>query len=214
MVGYLIFAYVLERRFVGKAARAVGGPRVGVPAAVAAALAAGGPAARTARTPGAARPPPAVAAAVAAGAGDLVHLGRGVAQRGTHIVHLNLVDGALLAFLGLIRPLPQPPGHDHPHPPGQRLGHVLRRLPPHIARQEQRITVLPLTRRVVTEPRRRRHPEPRHRLTRRGKTQFRIIDKIPRDRDLGIACCHGGTPVATEVWVLLGASGPADSRAQ
>src|ERR1700683_150061 len=182
----------LERRFVGVGLGPVGSPRVGVGAAARVALTAGGP------TAGGTGAPRATGRSGAGGplsaiAGHLVHLGRGVAQRGTHIVHLNLIDGALLAFLGLIRPLPQPPGHDHPHPPGQRLGRILRRLPPHIARQEQRITVLPLTRRVVTEPRRRRHPEPRHRLTRRGKAQFRIIDKIPRDRDRGIACCHEQT---------------------
>ena len=41
-------------------------------------------------------------------------------------VGLELVDGPLLAFLGLVRPLPQPPGHDHPRAAGQALGDVSR----------------------------------------------------------------------------------------
>src|SRR5579859_6191224 len=128
----------LEGRLVGVVAAAVGGPRIGVltrsalaarrPAATRTALAAAGTA---------------LAAAVPVRPGHLVDLGRGVPQARADVVDLDLVHGPLLALLGLIRALPQPPGHDHPHPPGQRLGHVLRRLPPHIARQEQRITVLP-----------------------------------------------------------------------
>src|SRR5262245_62390738 len=35
-------------------------------------------------------------------------LGRGVAQRRADLVDLYLVDSSLLAFLGLVRPLPQP----------------------------------------------------------------------------------------------------------
>src|SRR5208337_701623 len=136
--------------------------------------------------------------------GDLVHLGGSVPQRGADVVDLDLVDGPLLALLGLIRPLPQPPGHDHPHPALQALGHVLRRLTPHVARQEQAVAVLPLPGRVVPEPRRRRHPEPRHRLPRRGKPQLRIIYEIPRDRDLGIACCHLNSPyLALDVSPIL-----------
>src|SRR5579859_1513727 len=177
----------LEGRLIGVVAAAVGRPRIGV--LTRATLAARRPAAaRTALAAG-----PALATAVPVRPRHLVDLGRGVPQARADVVDLDLVHGPLLALLGLIRALPQPPGHDHPHPPGQRLGHVLRRLPPHIARQEQRITVLPLTGRVITEPRRGRHPEPRHRLTRRGKTQLRIIDKIPRDRDRGVACCHEQT---------------------
>jgi len=117
-------------------------------------------------------------------------LGGGVAQRRADLVDLDLVDGALLAFLGLVRPLPQPSGHDHPRPAGQRLGHVLRRLPPHVAGQEQAVAVLPLVRVLVEEPGRGRYPEPGHGLAGRGETELRIIDEVARDRDLGVACCH------------------------
>src|ERR1035438_6268768 len=143
-----------ERGLVGvTAAGAVGRPRVGLPAAVAAAgtgvaLAAGRPAAAlTAGTALAARTALAAGTALAAaeaaaipgpGPGHLVHLGRRVTQRRTDVIDLDLIDRALLAFLGLIRPLPQPPRDDHPHPAGQALRHVLRRLPPHGARQEDR----------------------------------------------------------------------------
>src|SRR4029077_8806449 len=110
-------------------------PRVGLTAATAAAaLAAGGPAAGGTLT--------AAVPAVPAGAGDPVDLGRGVPQRGADIVDLHLVHGPLLALLRLVRPLPQPPRDDHPHPPRQRLGHVLRRLPPHVTGQEQAVPVL------------------------------------------------------------------------
>ena len=78
-------------------------------------------------------------AAVAAGAGGLSHLGRGVPQRRADLVGLELVDGALLAFLGLVRPLPEPALHDHPHAPLQALRDVLRGLPPDIAGEEQRV---------------------------------------------------------------------------
>src|ERR1700729_3667408 len=100
----------LERRLIRKVAAAVGRPRIGV--LTRPALAAGWrPAAAAAGT--------ALAAGVAVRPGHLVDLGRGVPQRGADVVDLDLVHGPLLAFLGLIRALPQPPGHDHPHPPGQ-----------------------------------------------------------------------------------------------
>src|SRR5439155_17348088 len=142
----------LERRFVGVAAGAVRRPRVGLTAtaaataatAVAAALAAGGPAAGGALA--------AAVAAVSARAGDPVDLGRGVPQRGADIVNLHLVHGPLLALLGLVRPLPQPPRDNHAHAAGQRLGHVLRRLPPHVTGQEQAVPVLPLIGVLVEEP--------------------------------------------------------------
>src|ERR1700730_8069780 len=103
----------LERRIVREVAAAVGCPRVGV--LTRAALAAGRPAA--ARTAWAATRT-ALGAAVPAGPGHLVDLGRGVPQRGADVIDLDLVHGPLLALLGFIRALPQPPGHDHAHPPG------------------------------------------------------------------------------------------------
>src|SRR5215467_11983029 len=72
---------------------------------------------------------PAAPAEVAAGAVGLDDLGGRVAQRGADVVNLDLIDGALLAFPGLIGPLAQPAVDDHPHAPLQALGGVLRRLP-------------------------------------------------------------------------------------
>src|SRR5882672_2258310 len=87
----------------------------------------------------------AAATAAAAASADLVHLRRGVAQRGADFLDLQLHHGALLALAGLVRTLLEPPGHDHPGTPGERLGHVLRRLAPDVAAHEQRLAVLPLT---------------------------------------------------------------------
>src|SRR5690348_15691780 len=106
-----------------------GRPRivVGIAAALAAA---GGAGAEPAATAGAAR--------------HLLHLRRGVAQGRADLVDLQLVDGAPLAFLRLVRPLAQPSRHDHARAALQRLGDVFRRLPPHRTRQEQRLAVFPL----------------------------------------------------------------------
>src|SRR5207245_11502274 len=43
--------------------------------------------------------------ATAGAARHLLHLRRGVPQRGADLVHFELVNGALLALLGLVRPL-------------------------------------------------------------------------------------------------------------
>src|SRR3954467_4064446 len=85
----------LERRFVGHATRCRRGPGV-VGAAT------GRPAAEAA------------AAATAAAALAAVDLRGGITQRGTHLVDLDLEDGALLAFLGLVGPLLEPPRDDDP----------------------------------------------------------------------------------------------------
>src|SRR4029077_17840880 len=106
---------------------------------------------------GARRPPPGAAgpATLAAGGpaatlatagtvpGGPVDLGGRILEGRADIVDLDLVYGPLLALLRLVRPLPQPPRDDPPHAAGQRLGHVLRRLPPHVAGQEQAVPVLP-----------------------------------------------------------------------
>src|SRR5260370_937616 len=77
------------------------------------------------------------------------------------VVGLDLEDGALLAFLCLVVPLLQPAGHDDPHAALQRLGDVLRRLPPYVAGQEEAVAVLPLVGRLVHEPGRRGDAEGR-----------------------------------------------------
>src|SRR5690349_15410325 len=106
MVVVTCLLYCLERRFVGVAAAGVGRPRVLVPAAAAAgrALAAAPVAAAATTEP-----------AFAATAAGPVDLGGSVPQGRADVVDLDLVDGPLLAFLGLIVPLPQPAGHDDPH---------------------------------------------------------------------------------------------------
>src|SRR6266496_3879059 len=121
----MVCCQVSERRFVGCAvapeAAGVRGPRiVGRASARAAAGAATGPAGPTG-------PAAAEAAAGPVGLGDL---GRGVAHGRAYVIDLDLVDGPLLAFPGLIGPLAQPAVDDHPHAPLQALGHVLGRLAP------------------------------------------------------------------------------------
>src|SRR6516225_5983083 len=108
---------------------------------------------------------PAAPAEVAAGAIGLDDLGGRVAQRGTDVVNLDLVDGALLAFPGLIGPLAQPAVDDHPHAALQALGGVLRRLPPDVTGEEEAVPVLPLPGLVVAEPGRGGHAELGDRLT-------------------------------------------------
>src|SRR6478672_5318721 len=113
--GAVIVNRCLERRLVGEplaAAAGIGGPGViglraaaalsTIPALVAAPTGPAGPAAAE--------------AAAAAGALGLGDLGRRVAQGRADLVDLDLVDGALLAFLGFVRPLLEPALHDDPHP--------------------------------------------------------------------------------------------------
>src|SRR6516165_3095123 len=176
----MVCGRVLERWFVGRAlaeAAGVGGPRVLLRA----------PAAGPAGPAGSAGPAAAEAAAGPVGLGDL---GRGVPHGRADIVDLDLVDGPLLAFPGLVGPLPQPPGDDHPHAPLQALGHVLGCLAPDVAGEEEAVAVLPFTAGVVPVPGRRGHAELGDRLAGGGVAQFRVVDQVAGDRDLGVACCH------------------------
>src|SRR5215831_3820086 len=141
---------MLERRFVGVSA-GVGRPGVLGPAAAGSLVTAALAAALAAAEP----------AAAAVGPGDL---GGCVPQGRADIVDLDLVDGPLLAFLRLVVPLPEPPGDDDPHAPLQALGHVLGRLPPHVAGQEQAVGVLPLLGLPVHVPGGRCDPERGYRL--------------------------------------------------
>src|SRR5262245_60167370 len=179
----MVCCQVLERGFVGRAvapeAAGVRGPRV---VGSAPARAATGPTG-TAGTAGSA----AEAAAGPVGLGDL---GRGVTHGRADIVNLDLVDGPLLAFPGLVGPLAEPAVDDHPHAPLQALGHVLGRLAPDVAGEEQAVAVLPLTAGAVPEPGGRGDAELGDRLAGGGVSQFRIVDQVAGDRDLGVACCH------------------------
>src|SRR5207253_1410662 len=87
----------------------------------------------------------------AAGAGGLGGLRGGVLERRTHLVDVELVDGALLALAGLVGALAQPAGHDDPGTAVQRLRDVLGGLAPDRAAQEQRVAVLPVVGLLVEE---------------------------------------------------------------
>src|SRR5262249_22797103 len=130
-------------------------------------------------------------AAAAVGPGDL---GGCVPQGRADVVDLDLVDGPLLAFLRLVIPLPEPAGDDDPHAPLQALGHVLGRLPPHVAGQEEAVAVLPLPTRGVADAGRRGDPERGYRLPGRSESEFRIGNKVADYRDLGVTCRHRGAP--------------------
>src|SRR5262249_34456678 len=174
--------------FVGRAlaeAAGVRGPRVLLRAPAA------GPA-------GAAGAASAEATAGPVGLGDL---GRSVPHGRADVVHLDLVDGPLLAFPGLVRPLAQPAVDDHAHAALQALGHVLGRLAPDVAGEEEAVAVLPLTAGVVTEPGGGGNAELGDRLAGGGVAQLRVVDQVAGDRDLGVACCHRNTPGPSEgVW--------------
>src|SRR3954451_16786490 len=161
----------LEGRFVGHATRSRRGPGV-VGAAT------GGPAAEAAA--------PAAPAASAALALD--DLGRGVFQRRSDLIDVDLVDGALLAFLGFVRPLLQTPLHDHPSTTLQRLGDVLRGLPPDAAAEEQRVAVLPLVGLLVEEPWGRGNGEVGNGGTAGGEPQLRVVGQVADNGDGGLSC--------------------------
>src|SRR6266536_63497 len=147
-------------------------------------------------TSGPARRPALAAAAETAGRPlRLGDLGGGVAQRRADLVDLDLVDGALLAFLGLIRSLPQAALDDDPHAALQALRDVLGSLPPDIAGKEQRVAVLPLVRLPVHEPWGRRDPEGGHGLAGGGVAEFGVGDEVADNGDRGVACCHRVLPV-------------------
>ena len=133
----------------------------------------------------------ATATAGAVGAGDL---GRGVLQRGTDFFDLDLEDGALLTLAGLVLTRLESALHDDAHAALQRLGDVLRRLAPHRAGEEQRIAVLPLVALLVERAGRRRDPEVRHRGTRGGEAELRVVDEVADDGDDRLAC-HVRSPL-------------------
>src|SRR6476646_226403 len=70
-------------------------------------------------------------ALTAAGAAGLLHLGGGHLQARPDLLHVDLEDRALLTLAGLVGPCLEPALNDDAHAAGQRLGRVLRRLPPH-----------------------------------------------------------------------------------
>src|SRR5690606_10562224 len=128
------------------------------------------------------------AAATALRARDL---GRGVAEGRSDLVDLHLDDGALLALTGLEGPLDEAPLDDDAVALGERLGDVLRRLPPHRAAHEQRLAVLPLVGLPVERPRRRGHGEARDGRTGGGEAQLGVSREVAHHGDDGLACHVG-----------------------
>src|SRR3954454_19785036 len=162
--------------------RVVGGRR-GAPAPATAGAAAGAAAVAAA---------PATEAAFGAAA-DAVDLGRGVLERRADLIDLELDDGALLALTRLVRTLLEPAGHHHPHAAGERLGHVLGRLAPHVAAHEQRLAVLPLAGLAVEVAGRGGDGEVGDRGPRRGEPQLGIGGEVCDHGDEGHACNGGGS---------------------
>src|SRR3954447_3862135 len=153
------------------------GPRVVGRRGLAAAL---GLAATLAATTGVA-----ASAALAAGAVDL---GGRELQRGADLVDLDLEDGPLLTFAGLVGPGLEPALDDHPHAPLQRLGDVLRRLPPDGAAQEHRLAVDPLVGVLVEAARGRGHREVGDRGARGREAQLGVVGEVADHGDDGLAC--------------------------
>ena len=124
-------------------------------------------------------------AALAAGAVDL---GGGELQRRADLVDLDLEDGALLALAGLVGARLEPALDDDPHAPLERLGDVLRRLPPDGAAQEHRLAVDPLVGVLVEVARGRGHREVGDRRARGREAQLGVVGEVADHGDDGLAC--------------------------
>src|SRR5664279_403851 len=116
-----------------------------------------------------------------------VDLGCGVLQRRTDLVHVQLDDCALLAFLGLVRARLQSARDQHPRATLQRLGDILRRVPPHRTTHEQGLAVFPLIARPVELTRGRGNGEVSHGRTRGCEPQLRVAGDVANDGDDGVA---------------------------
>src|SRR5664279_1070181 len=115
-----------------------------------------------------------------------VDLGGGVLQRRTDLVHVQLDDSALLAFLGLVGTRLQPARDQHSRAALQRLGNVLSRVTPHRASHEQGLAVLPLIARPVELTRGRGNGEIGYGCTRRCEPQLRVAGDVANDCDDGV----------------------------
>src|SRR4051794_4794467 len=114
-------------------------------------------------------------AALAAGAVDL---GGRELQRRADLVDLDLEDRALLALAGLVGAGLQATLDDDPHAPLERLGDVLRRLPPDRAAQEHRLAVDPLVGVLVEGARGGGHREVGNRGPRWGEAQLGVVGEV------------------------------------
>src|SRR4051812_37081064 len=176
---------VLARAGVGVAAPGrAGGPRVLGPALRSGGAAATAVAAASEVAAVAATAAEAAASAAARGLGDLR---RGVAQRRPYLVDLELDDRALLTLLGVVRAAAEAAADDHAGATGERLGDVLRRLPPHRAAHEEGLAVLPLVRLAVEVAGGAGDGEVRDGSTGRCEPQLGIVGEVADDGDDGLA---------------------------
>src|SRR5699024_10957398 len=121
------------------------------------------------------------------------HLRGRVPQRGTDLVHIDLEDGPLLTLRGFEGALLQPALHTDPHATLKGLGDVLGVLAPHGAGQEHGLSVLPLPRLAVEGARGRRDTEVGYGHTVGGEAQFRVVNEVADERDLGFSS-HVSSP--------------------
>src|SRR4051812_649083 len=176
---------VLARAGVGVAAPGrAGGPRVLGPALRSGGAAATAVAAASEVAAVAATAAEAAASAAARGLGDLR---RGVAQRRADLVDLELDDRALLALLGVVRAAAEAAADDHPGATGQRLGDVLRRLPPDRAAHEEGLAVLPLVRLPIEVAGGAGDGEVRDGRAGRREPQLGVVGEVADDGDDGLA---------------------------
>lgn len=120
------------------------------------------------------------AAATARSARDL---GRGIPQRWADLIDVEFVDRPLLTLASLEGALLEATGNNDAGALGQGLRHILGRLAPDVAPQEQCFAVFPFIGLTVEGARRRRHREVGDRGTGRRKTQLRVGRQIPDDGD-------------------------------
>lgn len=127
-------------------------------------------------------------ATLTAGALVAVDLRVGVPEARADLVDLELHDGALLAFLGLVGAALQTAADDHAHALGQGFCDVLGSLTPDRSAKEQGLPVLPFIRLAVKGPRGGSNGEVRNGRTGRRETQFGVVGQIANNGDWGFAC--------------------------
>src|SRR5439155_4286790 len=150
------------------------------------------------------------AAAIAAAGGTaapvaLGHGGGGPAQARTDLVGDDLDDRALLAVVGLPRPLLEPAGHDDAAALRQRLAGVLAHRAP-CDDVEERRRLLPLARLAVLPPPVDGEADGRLRLPAGREPQLRIAGDVPDDRDRISVAHRSSAPFP--FWSAVGAPAP------
>src|SRR5699024_5625629 len=106
---------------------------------------------------------------------------------------IDLVHGPFLALLGLEGALFQSALHNDPHATLKGLGDVLGVLAPYGAGQEHGLSVLPLPCLAVEGAWGRRDTEVGYGHTVVGEAQFRVVNEVADERDLGFSS-HVSSP--------------------